>query len=59
MMRRRKYTKYYYEKCALLNAWKIYGRDAVSCIIAGIDDNVVKTGARAGNHQCPDLYMNS
>lgn len=51
------YIKYYYEKIALLNCCKIFGLDAVSCIIGGIKDNVVKTGATAGNHQSPEsLY---
>ncbi|KAK4872980.1 hypothetical protein RN001_015009 [Aquatica leii] len=59
MQRRRKrpdetYTKYYYEKCVLLNSCKIQGTDAVSCLIGGIDDNVVKTDARAGKHQTPE-----
>lgn len=59
MMRRKKqgnegYPKYFYEKLALLNACKIYGQDAVSCIIGGIDDEIVKPGAKAGNHQTPE-----
>jgi hypothetical protein len=63
MMRRRKrldesYAKYLHEMTALLNACKITGTDAVSCIIGGIDDVIVKTGARAGNHQTPEaLYQ--
>ena len=62
MMNRRKrqdetYAKYYYEKMALLNRCKIYGEDAVSCLIGGIYDTVVKTGATAGNHRSPEsLY---
>lgn len=59
MMNRRKrpdenYTKYFYEKMALLNRCRIYGTDAVSCVIGGIGDIVVKTGAAAGNHQSLD-----
>lgn len=59
MMRRKKrpeetFMKYFYEKCALLSLCKITGSDAVSCIIGGIDDVVVKTGAKAGNHQSPE-----
>lgn len=51
------YTRYYYEKLALLNQCKIYGPDAVSCMIGGIISVVVKTGATAGSHQTPDsLY---
>lgn len=52
------YTKYYYEKISLLNKCKIFGEDAVSCIIGGITDVVVKTGASAGNHKSPEtLYV--
>ncbi|KAJ8909934.1 hypothetical protein NQ315_005653 [Exocentrus adspersus] len=59
MIRRQKrfeesYTKYYYEKTAMLNVCKISGSDAVSCIIGGITDVVVKTGASAGNHATPE-----
>ncbi|KAJ8914362.1 hypothetical protein NQ315_011350 [Exocentrus adspersus] len=51
------YTTYYFHKLALLNCCKISGPEAVSCIIGGINDNVVKTGATAGNHQTPEsLY---
>lgn len=62
MMQRKKrfeesYTKYYYDKTAMLNVCKIFGSDAVSCIIGGITDIVVKTGATAGNHATPEsLY---
>lgn len=67
MMRRRKqpaesYAKYFYEKSALLTQCKIFGYDAVSCIVGGIDDIVVKTGAKAGNYQTPETlfqYLNS
>lgn len=52
------YTKYYYEKIAPLNRCKSYGPDAVSCIIGGINDNVVMTGAKARNHTTPEsLYV--
>lgn len=59
VMRRRKrpdesYAKYFYEMCGLLNACKISGVDAVSCVIGGIDDVIVKAGAKAGNHQTPE-----
>lgn len=63
MMRRRKqpeesYAKYFYEKQALLNSCKIFGGDAVSCILGGITDPIVKTGAKAGNHQTPESLLN-
>lgn len=56
------YIKYYYEKVALLNGCKIFGEDAVSCIIGGISDMVVRTGASAGNHKTPEslyIYLSS
>lgn len=58
MMRRQKtpdesYAKYFYEKAALLTACKIKGTDAVSCLIGGIKNDVVKTGAKAGRHPTP------
>lgn len=59
MMRRRKlpnesYAKYFYEKSALVSACKIYGADAVSCIVGGIDDDMVVTGAKAGGYTTPE-----
>lgn len=56
------YTKYYYEKMALLNHCKIYGKEAVSCLIGGIEDTVVRYGAKAGSHKNPESlfkYLNS
>lgn len=44
------YANYYHEKVALLNACDIHGSNAVSCVIGGIEDHVVKTGAKAGQH---------
>lgn len=62
MMRRRKrreenYAQYFHEMLSLVSACKITGADAVSCIIGGIDDHVIKAGAKAGKHQTPEsLY---
>ncbi|CAH1993892.1 unnamed protein product [Acanthoscelides obtectus] len=62
MMQRRKrldesYSRYFYEKTALLNACGISGENAVSCIIGGIGDVVVQTGAKAGGYGTPEaLY---
>lgn len=62
MLRRRKrhgetYIKYFHEKMVLLNACKIKGEDAVSCIIGGIDDRIVKTGAKTCYYKTPEqLY---
>ncbi|KAJ8954691.1 hypothetical protein NQ318_011384 [Aromia moschata] len=57
MLRRRKrhdetFAQYFYEKQALLNACKIQGADAVSCIIGGINDTQVRVDTKAAN--CKD-----
>lgn len=54
MMARRKlgnekYVTYYYDKLSLLKACNITGEDAVSCIVAGITDQVVRYGAEAAD----------
>lgn len=51
------YSNYFYEMSALLNQCKITGPDAVSCIIGGIDDRLVKTTAKGGNHQTPESLL--
>lgn len=62
MMKRRKkpeedYITYFHEMLVLVTACKITGKDAVSCIIGGIDNPIIKAGARAGKHQTPEsLY---
>lgn len=62
MMRRRKrhdesYSRYYYEKLTLINQCKITGVDAVSCLLGGIDDMVIKASAKAGNYQTPEDFF--
>ena len=56
------YVAYCHEKLALLNPLKIEGIDAVSCIIGGLNDEVIAVGAKAGNHQTPEsllAYLNT
>lgn len=48
------FAQYFYEKQALLNACKIQGKDAVSCIIGGISDSSIRVGAKAANCQDPE-----
>lgn len=51
------YIKYYYEKIALTNLCGIKGKNAVSCILGGISNQIVITGAKAGQYQTPEtLY---
>jgi hypothetical protein len=63
MMNRRKrddepYITYYYDKLALLNRLRIGGKDAVSCIIDGINNAIVKSGAEAGHYSSPESLLN-
>lgn len=63
MMARKKkpnetFAQYFYEKQALLNACKIQGSDAVSCIIAGIREIHIRTGAKAANFDEPEDLFN-
>lgn len=48
------YAAYYYDKYALLNSCKIFGGDAVSCIIAGISEPSVSAAAQAANFSSPE-----
>lgn len=45
---------YYYDKLALLNRLKISGEDAVACIIDGLPDPIVRSGAEAGHYATPE-----
>lgn len=62
MLRRRKrpdesYANYFHEKLALLNTCKIGGRDAVSCLIAGIREQHLVAAAKAADYADPEcLY---
>jgi hypothetical protein len=51
------YFRYYYEKLALLNQCEINGEKAVSCLIAGIQDVVVRTGSQAGGYTDPSALL--
>ncbi|KAJ8932979.1 hypothetical protein NQ318_011196 [Aromia moschata] len=50
-------TTYYFKKMELLRSCDIKRKQAVSCLIHGIDDPLVQNGARAGRYRTPeDLY---
>lgn len=56
------FVAYCHEKLALLTPLKIEGVNAVSCIIGGLNDEVVAVGAKAGNHKTPEsllAYLNT
>lgn len=52
------YLTYYYEKVSLLNGCKLYGSDAVSCILGGIPDTTVKAAARASDYSSCEALLN-
>jgi transposase InsO family protein len=49
--------QYYYAKINLLNRCKIYGRQAVDCILYGVDDRAVKVGAQAARLSEPEQVL--
>lgn len=51
------WEKYYFEKKELLDACEIQGKNAVSCIIDGMNNATLQTGAKAGRYETPEeLY---
>lgn len=48
---------YYYAKINLLNRCKISGRQAVDCLIHGVDDRTVKIGAQSAQFSQPDQVL--
>lgn len=47
------YSKYFFDKLALINLCKISGRDAVACVIGGLSEDL-KPSARMGNFKEPE-----
>lgn len=45
---------YYFAKLNLLNRCKIFGKQAVDCILYGIDDRGVRFGAQAAKFEKPE-----
>lgn len=45
---------YYYAKINLLNRCKIFGQNAVDCLIHGVDDRGVRVGAQAAKFEKPE-----
>lgn len=48
---------YYYAKTNLLNRCKISGRQAVDCLLYGIEDRAVKVGAQAAQFSEPEQVL--
>lgn len=48
---------YYYNKINLLNRCKIFGRNAVDCLIHGVDDRGVRVGAQAAKFEKPEQVL--
>lgn len=48
---------YFYHKTNLLNRCKIFGKDAVDCIIDGLEDRGMRLGAQAANYSEPEHIL--
>lgn len=48
---------YYYAKLNLLNRCKIYGKQAVDCVLYGLDDRAIKVGAQAAQFSEPEQIL--
>lgn len=49
--------EYFYDKMVLLNRCKIKGKDAIDCILFGIEDRSVRTSAEAAQFREPDKLL--
>lgn len=49
--------EYFYNKIVLLNRCKIFGKQAVECVLFGIEDRSVRTGAEAVQFSEPDKLL--
>lgn len=49
--------EYYYQKMVLLNRCNIVGKNAIDCILFGIDDRSVRTSAEATQFTKPDKLL--
>ncbi|KOB65405.1 Uncharacterized protein OBRU01_17788 [Operophtera brumata] len=48
---------YYFSKINLLNRCKIFGKEAIDCIVHGVDDRGVRVGALAANFEKPEQVL--
>ncbi|XP_063892009.1 uncharacterized protein LOC135117240 [Helicoverpa armigera] len=48
---------YYYAKINLLNRCQIYGRQAVDCLLHGVDDRAIRVGAQAAQFSDPEKVL--
>lgn len=49
--------EYYYQKMVLLNRCNIFGKNAIDCILFGIEDRSVRTSAEAAQFKEPDKLL--
>lgn len=48
---------YYYAKINLLNRCQIYGRQAVDCLLHGVEDRAIRVGAQAAQFSEPEKVL--
>lgn len=51
------WIQYYFSKMDLIQACKITDRDAVSCLIDGMNDRTLQNGAKAGRYENPEALF--
>lgn len=64
MLARKKYeaeswSQYYFNKMELIRVCELSDKQAVSCVIDGIQNDVIQTGARAGRYENPEVLYSS
>ncbi|KAJ8937701.1 hypothetical protein NQ314_011757 [Rhamnusium bicolor] len=53
------WSQYYFDKMELVRACELPEKHAVSCIIDGIPNEIIQTGARAGRYENPESLFSS
>jgi hypothetical protein len=53
------WSQYYFSKMELIRACELSEKQAVSCVIDGISNDIIQTGARAGRYETPEVLYSS
>jgi transposase InsO family protein len=53
------WSQYYFSKMELIRACELSEKQAVSCVIDGISNDIIQTGARAGRYETPEALYSS
>jgi hypothetical protein len=53
------WSQYYFSKMELIRACELSHKQAVSCVIDSISNDIIQTGARAGRYETPEVLYSS